>query len=350
MLIRHIHPQREADARQSLIDQRAALYLDSSVDPYTRQETIAEIDATLTEMDAIDPVAANAEAEQARLEEWASYKDMETETVEMDATEVAITEETAARGWLKRIAKSISKVIIRPVCSILSSPARNVAGVSGSPTLGYWSYALDWWSNRITLNNNANHCVPISAAMILNYHHIRKGKGSLYHWNRLAMSRLHAATSGIPVEVKLATALGTTTDGTQDTHLGRNWYDSISQIFQAYGLSVTGTSVQHLLSPTKNTRFAQIKWRISQNQPIVYTTHDFGGWIYVSGIAVKKVKAHAMPVIGYKNEVFSNVCRLMGYRERKWLLVDTTWYGYREYMRFDNYFLNDSSLTYLWVQ
>ena len=364
-----IEAQQELEAEQALTNQKASLLMDTTVDDYTKQIILTQIEEKQALALSTDKVAAKIEETQQHIDEWVGYKAIEGGNEEIEVADVVVDQATAARGWFRRIRRAVRRVF-RPVCSILSSPVRKISGVSGSPTLGLWSYYYDWWSRNIALGNNGNYCVPISTAMILNYHYIRKHKASAYSTNRNAWERTNAASPGANQLVQeLAKVM--LTDKVQDgtflypysvyyPYQDRRGVGQLSRgIFAKYGLGMWSGTYPNIATYQKNSFFSSVRWYISQNQPIMYWSHGLGGTVSVLfGFSKQDVVHHAMPVIGYKYETFRNVCRLMGYRERKWFMVDSTWgkrklglsmVSPREYLRFDNYFTNDSSLTFFYV-
>ena len=347
-----IEAQRELDAKQALADQKAALLMDTTVDDYTRQIAVAQIEEEQAQVDSTDRSAVKAAESVDHVNEWVGYKDIDSTSEEIEVADVVVEQANEARGWFRRIRRAVRRVF-RPVCSVLSSPARKISGVSGSPGWGLGSYYYDWWSRNISLNNNGNYCVPVSASMILEYHYIRKFRRTAYSSNWNAWSRSHAASPAANLVVQnLARALGTTSSGTNTYYSGRTIAENIVPVFKRYGLNTVGVS-HNSLRYNKDRYFNKVKSYISQNQPIIYIAHEYGGSI--SFLWRKfRVQNHAMPVIGYKQEVFKNVCRLMGYKERKWLMIDSTWRightNLRGYLRFDNYYRNNSALTFLSVR
>lgn len=350
-----IEAQREAEARQSLIDQKAALYLDTAIDPYSQQAMIAEIEAVQAEMDAINPVAAKTEAEQARLEEWVSYKDMPTTTVDIIAEQVVVpnqgtsTRSLNKRGWIKRIAKRVTRVVVRPVCRLLSITEKTVAGVANSQLWGPYSYNNDLWSQQITINNDGNNCTPVSAAMIINYHRIIRSMPSLYSSDRNHGSRVYGSVNALVQE--LAKGFGTRPTGTPFSNVNTLVPEQISKTLKRVGLNnsptVSAAFSENTSRITRPNQFNAIAQEITKNQPLIYSVEDLSAgtasflWVH------RDIINHSMPVIGIKRDNFSNICKSMGYRERKWLSVDTTWSyrrnllfprtNLRSYLRFDAY-------------
>ena len=314
-----LQAQRQQNEKQALIDQKSIVLLDTLIDEKTKQEMTAKIDEQLTSIQNRDVVAAKSEAEQARVDEWLSYKDLQSTSEVVTMNDVVVTDPTAARGWWSRIVSVVRTVFINIYYCPPQYETNTIIGVTNSL---YWPiYKKDDWSKKISLHNDAlNRCVPVSAAMILNYHkHIKKGQAPLYSTGRNTLPRNSAAINNTLVD-SLATSFGTS---------ARFGTPAIATPLVSWGMTqrlwqngIPGyTYSRWTFGVSKAYEHNLVKWYINNNAPPMYTAFTYAGY----DTRFQSISWHAMPVIGYTREYYTGWCWKRVLPERKWIMVDTTW-------------------------
>jgi cytoskeletal protein CcmA (bactofilin family) len=342
--------EHNAELRQNIID-------NNETNLSIKSAMLLEIDADEANASAIDEDELKLEVMEDRIHEWVEYKELASDLVEVNATEVDIeyanqlhsiidmnitiddanvTEEevTELRGWRSRWRRRIRRHFRR--VTFTDCKKKYSSGyISGVRANNRW----DRWSRDITIYNNNNYCTPTAISMIMEYHHnYRKRKGSLYGGNK----RL---SSNNPQSARMARAFHTSATS------GTSWwryafeipYDIRKEIRR---LRMGGYAYTWYTSFwNRSSQHNRTKWYINRNNPIMFNAMK---GTKVSGYG--RTGNHSMPIIGYKHSYYKGSCWKRVMPDKRWLYVDTE-YNHKGYIRFDargNYF-RFGTITYVRV-
>ena len=328
-----IEQQREQEAQEQQVIAKKEVVDSEDYDEESKAQLLAEMNESIEAEQSVDKVALEKEATQDRVNEWVEYKDLATENKEVEVAEIAVEGQT--RGWFKRLKRRLKRIIKKRTSRNCKKviETRYIKGVNRSNSF----YKGDRWYRDIALyNTGASYCVPVSMAMIINYHHlIIKKKGDIYLDN---VSDIAAEEKRWGIHNELTLNLAKRFNA--NPNIGTTWPNvrrvvPRATVAQLREKGMRGWAYTWPISKRNmGGQINRIKYYIKKNKPVMV--------ISLKGARFHNIKrkylhsSHAMPVIGYQQQYYNGDCyKTWRGKEIGWLLVDTTWNS-RAYLRFDN--------------
>ena len=350
-----IEIQKELEAKQKQEEQKQAIIDNEDLNLSVKSEMLQEIEAFENNETIIDKEAIKEETTQQRVQEWVQYKELAVSNKEIEAKKVDI-DTSKTRGCCSSIVKVVKKVF-KKVASAgckKKTERKYIWGVKNAETFK----ANDKWGKYIQLQNNAwSACTPVSASMVLNYHQLHKKKKNLYttdgHWNSFSIKNwkslnnkkvLKKAQDKIdykvyasvvnPYVLKMANLFGTSKEyGTSFFSLYFNVPRKITKELR-YN-NINGYAWSHYVAFWNIVKHHnRIKWYLTHDNPVIFSAWQSYGKLKQLDNRYHSTKNHSMVAIGYKKEYYKGICLNQLLPEKKWLLVDSTWFS-RGYLRFD---------------
>ena len=162
-----IEEQREQEAQEQQVIAKKEVVDSEDYDEESKAQLLAEMNESIEAEQSVDKVALEKEATQDRVNEWVEYKDLATENKEVEVAEIAVEGQT--RGWSKRSKRKLKWIFGRRIQCKKVMETRWITGVKTDSAY----YKKDRWYKDIAIYNyGAGYCVPVSMAMIINYHHL----------------------------------------------------------------------------------------------------------------------------------------------------------------------------------
>jgi len=284
----------------------------------TKSEQLAELEEI--EQNSIENTQAlKEETSTDRVQEWVEYRDLTSEVQDVDVQEVVVDEAVNTRGWWSRFKKRVKRFFRKITFTDCKKKTSydTIWGVSSS----YTHTSSDTWASQISINNEgANYCTPISAAMIINYHKIRKNRGLTYKTDYETRSK----GKNIDLVKKLAAKFKT------GINSGTAWYRLFYTVPREIKKELRKNRIYGYTSTWPSTalnrwhQFRSIKRYIRRNNPVMFSATQSHG-----SIDGKSTKNHSMPVIGYKYQYYKGSCWKRVMPNKNWILVDSTWQSSR---------------------
>lgn len=324
-----------------------------------KSNILNQIEADDANESNIDKVRIIQEANTDRIHEWLDYKELKSDKKIINIDEVIIEQKSKQRGWWKKLKKRIKKIFKKVTfteCKKISSD-KTISYVSTNirNSMEWWANSTwnntiqvgDDWERYIQLNNPSNSlewdpqfgvqqkkysgfCVQISAAMIINYHRLKKHKDLLY--DQSYEQRYYR-----PYRISLVEDLSKKFDARDDGYVApwnMYWKVPFGITQELRSNSLWGYSYTTTIFPWNIMwKFYTIQYDIKRNDPPMIGI-GWGFSIKDGNNNTKYLTGHTMPVIGYKREHYKGWCWKRIMPEKKWLFVDTTW-GHKSWMRFD---------------
>jgi len=332
-----IEAAQEREAKEQELLQKQSILDNNETNATIKDAQMAELELIENNTSNIDKDALKIEITQDRVQEWVEYKDLADESIEVNATQIILKDDSVARGWKKRWKKRLKKVfrVITYTDCKKKTERRRILGVDSDATF----YRNDRWFQDITIFNDIGYCTPTAIAMIMNYNsHVRKGKNNLYNGLRLS--------SNNPESLRMAKEF--------HTHKvnGTSWWRYFWEVpYDTYKetrrLGMNGYSYSwYTTFWNRDRQHNKIQWYIRKNNPVMFNAMK---GTRISGYG-KVGEGHSMPVIGYKRDYYKGVCWKRVVPEKKWILVDTE-FNQRGYIRFDSRanYLRGGTITYVRV-
>lgn len=308
-----------------------------------KTEQLSELEAVEQNITVADAKVVEEEITADRVQEWVEYKDLASDTQEVEMSEVIVDDTVSTRGWWSRFKKRVKRFFKRITFTDCKKKTSydTIWGVSSS----YTHTSNDIWARNISIKNDAEYCVPISSTMIVNYHMIRKNKGTSYApYDEIRADAVHK----IALVTSFANKFGTSRDS------GTAWWKLFYTVPREIKKELRRSGIYGYTSTWPSTvlnrwwQFRTIKGYIKRDNPVIFSaTQSYGS------IDGQTTKDHTMPVIGYKYQYYKGSCWKKIMPNKNWILVDTTWqsstsrswekdgranyyYNSRGYLRFDS--------------
>ena len=328
-----IEQQREQEVQEQQVIAKQEVVDSEDYDEESKAQLLAEMNESIEAEQSVDKVALEKEATQDRVNEWVEYKDLATENKEVEVAEIAVEGQT--RGWsksLKRRLKRIFKKKTSRKCKKVIE-TRWIKGVKTD-----WAYYKGdrWYRDIAVWNVGAGYCVPVSMAMIINYHRLIIKKKKRFYLDNVSDITAEKKRWGI----HNVTTLELVKRFNAHPVDGVNWTGIRRVVPRATVAQLREKGMRGWVYswPISKSHMAWqifvIKRYIKHNKPVMVTSRKGARF---HGIKRKYLpSAHAMPVIGYQQQYYDGDCyKKWRGKEIGWLLVDTTWNS-RAYLRFDN--------------
>ena len=326
-----IEQQREQEAQEQQVLAKKEVVDSEDYDEESKTQLLSEMNESIEAEQSVDKVALEKEATQDRVNEWVEYKDLATENKEVEVAEIVVEGQT--RRWSKKSRRNLKWIFGRRMQCKKTIETRYIKGVKTSSAY----YKKDDWYRDIALYNvGAGYCVPVSMAMIINYHHhIIKKKGEMYLKDVSNIADKEKRW-GISNELTLELVKRFNAHPVD----GVNWTGIRRVVPRATVAQIRKEGMQGwaytwpISEKNMAWQIRTIKTYIKKNKPVMVTSRKGARF---HGIKRKYLpSSHAMPVIGYQQQYYKGDCyRKWRGKEIGWLLVDTTWNS-RAYLRFDN--------------
>lgn len=322
--------QEEIEESLSVVETEIQRIIDDNeTNLTTKSEFLLELESDKVELSTFDLDTFQTVTEEEKVEEWLEYKELDGKKNEVNCTKVTVDYAKSLEVNNTKLEdvndSSLTQVELRGYRyytryrtyyssynrETTRTERRYIWGVSHNST-------RDQWSNRVQLLNNGTsaindrglskdgRCTPISVAMILNYHRLRKRLNSLY-----------SGTSWRYIDRKLS--------GELSRQLKRNSTRGSAYIATKPSYMLTGDmGAKNHSTPF----FNRIKSYIKVNNPLLF---DARSRVRLNNSRIT-LNGHSMPLLGYESKIYRK--NNIDYKSTKWVIVDTTWYT-RDMIRLD---------------